>query len=170
MRKSVKLYNVIFPVWLLIYFVPVLWIIVLPLNLVIDGAVIYLCLKKTGVKNIKENLKASVLKTWGYGFAADAAGALCMLSLSLIPSGLQSKYSFIGDMLFDAHYNPFNNIFAFVFTALCVFISGILIYGFNLEFCFGKTTLTEHQKKYTALRLAIFTAPYLFFFPTSILF
>ena len=44
LKKELKLYNVIFPIWFL-WLVPITWIVVLPANFIIDLAVIVLTLK-----------------------------------------------------------------------------------------------------------------------------
>lgn len=43
MKKQIRLYNIILPIWLLIV-LPQVWLIVLPANLIIDGLVLLLTL------------------------------------------------------------------------------------------------------------------------------
>ena len=51
MKKQIRLYNIILPIWLLIV-LPQVWLIVLPANLTIDGLVLLLtlCCMKHGQK------------------------------------------------------------------------------------------------------------------------
>ena len=52
-KKGVKLYNVIFPLWLL-WLIPITWLVVLPANFLIDLAVVVLTLKFLQVPDIKK--------------------------------------------------------------------------------------------------------------------
>ena len=49
MKREVRLYNVIFPVWLMFLF-PQIWLISLPGNLVIDVLVLAVTLKVLGTR------------------------------------------------------------------------------------------------------------------------
>ena len=60
-KKSIKLYNVIFPIWLL-WLIPMTWVIVLPANFLIDLLVVVLTMKYLKVKEIKLNAKSVILK------------------------------------------------------------------------------------------------------------
>ena len=44
MKKEIKLYNVIFPIWMLIL-IPPLWLVVLPGNFLIDLLVLYISMR-----------------------------------------------------------------------------------------------------------------------------
>ena len=72
-KKSIKLYNVIFPIWLL-WLIPMTWVIVLPANFLIDLLVVVLTMKYLKVKEIKLNAKSVILKVWIFGFIADFIG------------------------------------------------------------------------------------------------
>jgi len=63
-------------------------------------------------------------------------------------------------------YNPFESIWAVLYVAACVAISGLLIYVFNDKIALRKLGLDEPIRKRVARNMAIFTAPYLFFLPT----
>ena len=62
MTKKVRLYNVVFPIWLL-WIVPVTWLVVLPANFIIDLAIILIALRLLKIekpfshgKNYMENV------------------------------------------------------------------------------------------------------------------
>ena len=84
MKKEVRLYNVLLPVWLLWIF-PQVWLVILPGNLLID------CLVLTGALFVlKHRNKWAVVrklwwKFWLLGFLADFVGVLWMVvALSIV--------------------------------------------------------------------------------------
>ena len=85
MKKQTRIYNVIFPIWLLILF-PQLLVYVLPGNLIIDCAVLWFTLLA-----LKHTQKGAVVKKlwwkfWLLGFAADLMGTAWMfLVLRILP-------------------------------------------------------------------------------------
>jgi hypothetical protein len=74
MKKGIKLYNVIFPIWMLLFLPPV-WLVVFPANFAIDSLVFRLGAKFAKLQNILAVYKKSILKIWGFGFLADLLGA-----------------------------------------------------------------------------------------------
>ena len=85
MRKDVKLYNIIFPMWSIyfygMFFVP-LWLILLPANFVVDSLVLLLLFWKLGLAEKKSLYKKSIWKTWGVGFLADVLASSLMVFIS----------------------------------------------------------------------------------------
>ena len=169
MKKDTRLYNIIFPIWLLIAF-PITWLsfIILPANFAIDFLVVFLTLKSLGVENRKEISKKVIFKVWVMGFVADIIGAVLMFVTACM---FYTSYEPLDDWWYDyitnaVCYNPFENIFAFLVVTLFVALVGYLIYVINLKWCLKKVDLSPEHKKRVALNLAIFTAPYLFYLPT----
>ena len=158
-NNDVKLYNMIFPIWLLWLF-PVTWIVVLPGNFVIDLLVVLLTMKWLKITDIKGKAKSVILKVWIFGFLADLIGTIAMFLSTLAAEFVES--------LAIAVYDPFENIFAFCWVAACVVLTAICIYLFNYHYCLNKAELDDVEKKRIALSLAVFTAPYLFFLPTGL--
>ncbi|MDO4714625.1 MAG: hypothetical protein Q4B28_08600 [bacterium] len=74
MKKDIKLYNVIFPIWML-FFLPPVWLVVLSANFVIDSLVFRLAAKVSKLQGIASLYTKSILKIWGFGFLADIIGA-----------------------------------------------------------------------------------------------
>ena len=169
MKKSTKLYNVIFPFWLLVSF-PITWIwfAVLPANLVIDFLVVFFTLNFLKVENRKEIAKKVIFKVWIMGFVADIIGSFFMFATACM---METKNEAFDEWWYEnvtnsVCYNPFENIFAFLLVTVFVAFVGFLIYEFNLRWCLKKTDLSPEHKKRVALNLALFTAPYLFYLPT----
>ncbi len=160
MKKQVKLYNVLFPVWLLWLFPQVL-LIVLPGNLFIDCLVLFCALRA-----LKHTQKGAVLrqlwwKFWLLGFAADLVGTAWMFLgwyLLSVP-GMETVVRYV-DML-----RPFTHPLAFVWTLAGVIIAGACIYFFDKRAMKKCELLTPREKHIIALTMAIVTAPWLFFLP-----
>ena len=72
--NSIRLYNVMFPVWFL-FFIPYLWLVILPVNFGVDSLVLMLSAKKQGVEDRKALWKKHILPVWGIGFLSDLIGA-----------------------------------------------------------------------------------------------
>lgn len=82
-KNNVKLYNIIFPIWI-IWLIPITWIVALPANFIFDLLVIVLTLKYLKVQNIKKIVKSIILKVWIFGFLADYIGTGLMLLSNII--------------------------------------------------------------------------------------
>ena len=109
MKRSVKLYNVLLPIWIL-YFFPQVWLITLPGNLLIDCLVLLLtlaALKHTGKRAV---LKKLWWKFWLLGFLADFIGAALLFGvwyLSLLPEPVGP---WVEGIIYDAFVNPFRSL------------------------------------------------------------
>lgn len=167
-KNNVKLYNLIFPIWLL-WLIPIIWIVVLPANFIIDMIVIVVTMKYLKIQNIKENTKAVIFRVWMFGFIADFIGTALMFTANVIDFDYKTQigkwwYSNISNAV---SYNPFESIYAILWVTVSVIITGFFIYLFNYKFTLNKSNLDNNQKKKLALSLAVFTAPYLFYIPTT---
>lgn len=74
MRYSNRLYNLIFPIWMLLLF-PMSWLFILPANFIIDSLVLLISLYLLKQSTIKIVYKQVILKIWGFGFLPDLIGA-----------------------------------------------------------------------------------------------
>lgn len=170
MKKDVKLYNIIFPIWLLLIF-PLAWIVVLPANFIIDWTVTYQSMRYLKIQDANKLVKSVILKVWLCGFVADLVGVAIMFSVNVIELGVFSTQAgkwWNENIMIPVNYNPFGSIYAFIWVMVCVVISGVVIYFLNAKFCFRKLEIDELLKKKLALSLAVFTAPYVFLIPTSL--
>lgn len=170
-KKYIKLYNVIFPIWLL-WLIPVTWIIVLPANFLIDLLVIVLTMKSMKIHDIKQKAKSVILIVWMFGFIADFIGTAAMFLANVIDFDYETQmgkwwYKNISNAV---SFNPFDSIYAFLWVTICVMLTAFLIFLFNYKFFLKKLDLSENQSKKLAVSLAIFTAPYLFYLPTALFF
>ena len=163
MKKQVRLYNVLFPIWVLWLFPQVL-AIVLPGNLAIDCLVLFfalLCLKHTQKGAVVKQLW---WKFWLLGFLADFVGVLWMtLALSIAEDA--KVHSWLYESLSYVMYNPFGHPAAFLWTLAGVALAGYCIYRFDKWAMKNCALLSEGERHKIALAMAIITAPWLFFIP-----
>ncbi len=161
MKRDIKLYNLIFPMWSIYFFgllFPPMLLILLPANFAVDSIMLLLLFQWLKLREKKEWYKKTILKTWGFGFLADvlASGVFVALSEAL------------SDVFQDANVNVYRSVSSFpsfLFTTAAVVLAGILIYIFQRKFVLKKLELEEGQKKKIALGMAILTAPYLMYLP-----
>ncbi len=169
-KRETKLYNVIFPVWLLYFLYPPAWLISLPANFLIDSLVLVLAMKCLGITEKWGKYKKAILKVWGLGFLADLIGAVWLFLPGFILNSLSPTKAhewFYHNLYAPVFFHPFSSLAGFLWVALGVALAGLLVYIFNLKISFKKLNLEAKQKKRLALSLAICTAPYLFFLPTK---
>ena len=155
MRKDVKLYNIVFPMWSVYFygiFFPPLWLILLPANFLVDTLVLLFLFHKLGITEKKVLYKKSIWKTWGFGFLAD-----------IIPSALLVVISW-GDLPFNP-YMTMDSLPAFLFTTAGIVLAGFLIYFFHMKWVWKNIEIEESQKRKIALGMAVLTAPYLMYLP-----
>lgn len=156
-----KLYNVIFPIWMLLLF-PTFWLVSVPANFIIDTIVLVVALMVTKVGKVYEIYMGSILKVWLLGFVADIVGALLLIGIQFLP--ISGK---IGEIVSAVAYNPFRNVFAILIVIIAIAISAFAIYWLNMRYTFKNQKIEEKSKKKICVILAICTAPYLFFYPTE---
>lgn len=82
--KQIKLYDLIFPIWILVCFPPVIFITLIG-NFVIDSLIIIVCFFVFKLANIQNSLKTfykkSISKVWQFGLLADIIGAAILFVL-----------------------------------------------------------------------------------------
>lgn len=169
--KKNKLYNMAFPIWLL-WLIPITWLIILPVNFFIDLLVVVLMMKYLKIKNIKSFVKPTILRIWIFGFIADMIGTVLMIIPCLIQLDYNSKIGmwWYHNLANAIMYNPFESPYAFIWVTVSLITTAYCIYYFNFKFCLKKVDLSLIQKNKIALSLAVFTAPYAFYFPTAMFF
>lgn len=167
-NRGVKLYNIIFPIWLL-WIIPITWIVVMPANFIIDLIVVVLTLKYLKVTDIKSKAKSVILKTWILGFVADFIGTVFMFLSNIISFDTTTQFGrwWYNNITNAVAYFPFSSVYSILWITICLMITSAFIYIFNYKICFKKLEIQDTKKKKLALSVAIFTAPYLFYLPTA---
>ncbi len=144
MKKGTRLYNVIFPFWMLML-LPMTWFAVIPANFAIDSLVLIIAMYVLKLQDKKQIYKKCILKIFLFGFLADIIGS------GLLFVALLLEWSSMGDELY--------------LTIPTLIISGVLIFVFDYFFSFKKLEKPIQLK--LALTFAIATAPYTFLIPTE---
>lgn len=161
--KKTRLYNVIFPVWML-FLVPQFWLIALPANLIVDCTVLLLALLA-----LKHTAKLAVFKNlwwkiWLLGFAADFVGIALLLPALFMGINLSgARYEWWSTHIEPILYNCWKSPLALLWTAAAVAASGVCIYFFDRWAMRSCDRLSRRQRHLVALALAIATAPWTFF-------
>lgn len=164
--KQIKLNNLIFPIWMLIFIPPVIFIALIG-NFIIDSLVVvgcYYAFKLAGTQeDLKTYYKKSIFKVWFFGFLADIIGALILFTLVMFGELSGLPYELISAISYD----PFSNSLAVIIILLAMFVSTFFIFIFNYLFTFGKLIEDEKIKIKVALTIAITTIPWTFLLPTK---
>ena len=159
-----RLHNVLFPIWLLVFFPSYLWLILIPANYLIDRIVLSWSLGDMPGKGLfcrKHNWKICLA-----GFLGDYVGAITLYFISIILVGWGGDGTSFIEKAGDAiMFDPFTNILAVLIVAAGIALSAACIYKLDKRLL-GKTELEPEQVKRGAVRLALFTAPYLYLIPS----
>lgn len=157
MKKELRLYNMVMPVWMLVIF-PIAWIPVLALNFGIDSLVLFLILKKRGYTNIKAVWKRSIVKLWLFGMLSDIIGGGLMIGLNLLYDEVLGLHK----AAYSMYYNPWIHPGALISVLLCMAAASCLIYLFDSRISFRKAIDDPAERRRLALLFAVITSPWLF--------
>ena len=152
MKKTVKLYNVMMPIWLMLLYPTYLWLLILPVNFLIDSLVVAITAKVRRIEATRRVWQASILWVWIFGFISDFVGAGLTLLMELLFGSCLS--------LDTMHFPGLTLI-----SIPGVLLAGGLIYVFNRYVSFRRCELGVEDVKALALTLAIATAPYTMLIP-----
>ncbi|HHV64681.1 MAG TPA: hypothetical protein GXX46_06370 [Peptococcaceae bacterium] len=164
--KQVKLYNVIFPFWFLLFFPPVI-LVTLAGNFLIDSGVLLACYFVYRLADwqveLKSFYKQSILKVWFFGFLADIIGAAFLFITGILGERWGIPYEISSAINFD----PFSHPLAVLIIITATLISALLIFWFNYRVTF-KNLIKEQQLRFkAAVTIALITAPWTFLLPTK---
>lgn len=143
--NGIKLYNVLFPFWMLLFF-PQIWLIVLPGNFIIDSIVLLISMFFLRIADKKQFYKLNIIKIYFVGLFSDFIGAGYMLLLIAVFN--------VGQM---------GNELYLTLPALA--ISTALIFILNYFITFKKTDKSLRLK--ISIIFSIVTAPYTFLIPSN---
>ena len=144
-NSDIKLYNVLFPFWMLLLF-PQMWAIVLPGNFIIDSLVLIISMFALKMTEKMRFYKRHIFQIWGFGMLSDIIGAAYMFLLMWA-----FEVGSMGDELY--------------LTIPALIISAALIFVLNYFVTFRKSDKVLRLK--LALTFTIVTAPYTFLIPSS---
>lgn len=145
MKKNITLYNVLFPLWMLMLF-PILWLIIIPGNFIIDSLVLIISMKVLKLSGKKDFYKRHILKIFSFGILSDLIGSFYLLVMMM------------GFELGQMGDEPYLTVPALIISSVSIFLLNYLV------------TFRETDRK-TRLKLSIIfsivTAPYTFLVPSS---
>lgn len=159
-KKEIRLYDVLFPVWILMIW-PVTWIIFIPGIFLINTIVLFI---GTFVFKVDDKLafyKRKIFPIFIFGLLSQFLGSALLMISQSFDSGFM--YEFITAPML---VNPYDNVYSMLYTILAVLISGLSIYLLNRFVTFRKFKETKNKRLF-ALLIALLTVPYLFLLPTS---
>ena len=157
-KTDLRLYNVMFPVWMILWFPSWLWLLLIPANYLLDALVLRWSLTGYGDRN--RFCRKNAWKICLAGFLSDFAGALVLFGVYAVSENPLS---------YALAYAPFSNLAAFCVTLFSLALSGVCIYNLD-AWLLKRAGLEQRLARHSALSLAVLTAPYLYFFPSGILY
>lgn len=164
--KEIKLYNMLFPIWFLLFFPPVILITLIG-NFIIDSLVLVACYYVFKVVDAKINLKtfykSNIIKVWVFGFLADIIGAGLLLVIAFFGEDYGMSY----DLIMAISYDPFSMMWAVAIILLSMTVSAVLIFIFNYKITFKRLIVEKQLRFKIALTIAIITMPWTFLLPTK---
>ncbi|MFY9218287.1 MAG: hypothetical protein WAO46_08020 [Tepidanaerobacteraceae bacterium] len=163
--KETKLYNVIFPIWFLLFFPPVILVTIVG-NFIIDSLVICICyfaFKLSDNLALKTFYTGSIYKVWVFGFLSDLIGAAILFTTGILGDSLGIPYEIYSAINFD----PFSNPVALAIIVFAMAVSALLIFLLNYKVTFKKLIADRHMRLKLALAIAIVTMPWTFLLPTK---
>ena len=168
-ENRVTLYNILLPIWILVFWPSWLWLILIPANYLIDRIVL-----RWSLGDMLEKGLFCRRHTWKIciaGFIGDAVGALILFAFFMASALLEESpvSEIFQDLAYGVGFNPFSDILAFLIVAAAVLVAMLVIYLLD-RWILKRAGLDAEQAKKSALRLAVITAPYLFFFPSAVLY
>ena len=149
----------------MIIFLPTyLWLVLIPLNYIIDRVVLRWSLGDMSDKGFF--CRKHTWKICLAGFLSDLIGALILLGISIPASDLSERMFDIGHAIM---FDPFSDPVGLLIVVACIAVSAACIYFLD-KWILGKAGLEPEQVKQAAIRLALITAPYLYLFPSRLLY
>lgn len=177
-KPHIKLYNAVFPPFMLIFLIPTLLIISLIGNFIIDSIVLAIISFYIYKKINLHFYGKKIFGVWSLGFLADTIGNGYLIAVSLLSGAtyyegnnlwrqiLSGIYIAVNHSVYDS-FGGFS-FWGFLFLLSGVIISGVLIFIFDYLFIFNDLSITKKQRIVSSLIFAIITAPYTFLLPKEL--
>lgn len=154
---SGKLYNLIFPVYMILLVSPMMWVFMILGNFAVDSLVLLISLAWMKHPAPKDIWKKSIFRIVCFGFLSDLLGSL-----------VNTLAAFWNLFPWFSSLNPYMWPECAMAALPAIVIAGLLIYLFNSRFSFRKTSLSKKEIRIVSLALAIVTAPWVMMVPLDI--
>ncbi len=160
--KPVRLYNVLFPIFILVSVPSPLWLILIPLNYLWDNFILSKSLKD--LPALELFCSRNSWKICLAGFLSDIAGGAFLFLVMIFADKLSPDFS---DRIgYGLSMDPFYNTESFLTTLAAVALSALLIYVTDRAIL-KRAGLDSSSASRAARNLAFLTAPWLFFIPSK---
>lgn len=164
--NDLKLYNVIFPIWFILFFPPII-LLTLVGNFIIDSIVLIACIYiyklSTEGRTAKDFYKKTIFKVWLFGFIADLIGASILFLLGM----MGDSFGLSNELMYGINYDPFSQPLAVLIILVAIFVSAIFIYIFNSKYVLKNVIEDSAIRMRVALTIAVVTMPWTFLIPTK---
>ncbi len=158
-KNEIRLYNILLPVWMLVWWPSLLWLALIPLNYGIDALVLHLSLDPG--EDRRAFRRKHAWKVCLAGFLSDFLGSALLFAVYALDLSREMSYNIA--------YQPFGSAAALAVTLASIVLAAGAI--FLLDRWILRRAGLEAEAAFRAARnLAIFTAPYLFLFPSGLLY
>lgn len=143
------------------------WLMLIASVFIFQSIVLIGALKLLEFEDVSKIWKKSILWNTFYGFLAYIIAAALFSCTLMIKEGSGINNWLITNITSPLTLNPFSNIFALLYAAIVIAITGLLLYVANRGISFRKTELNELGAKKVSFYLALFTAPYIVLIPSD---
>lgn len=157
--RPLRLYNLIFPVYLALLVSPVLWLFLIAGNFLVDSVVVLAGLSFLHQKSLFAVWKRSILRVVFIGFFSDLVGSLTngLLWTTVLDP--------LDTLLLHNGLNPYDWPGCALEAIPAIAVAMVLILVLDRRFAFRKTGLKPDAIRRLSLSLALFTAPWVMLIP-----
>ena len=163
--------DIILPTWVFWVF-PISWPFIIPIGIILYSIVMWLFMLYLKIDKPLKAIKKTIIKVSFFGFLCDliVVGFLSLITFGgRVINHTSDLYYWYKDVFLKyLQINPFDNIFVLLTICSAILLSRVINYKLNKRYSFSKLDTDEETKKKLALYMAIFTAPYIFFFSVTI--
>lgn len=152
------------PIWFMIIS-PVSWLFLLPSLLLLVGVVLFFLFRVFKLDDFKTFFRKSFLKVLLCTFISYFASTVFLFFSQAAFNDWW--YEFLTS---PVAFNPFDNVFALLFTVICIAAGGAVAYFLNFKYALRTAISTEKMRRMFALCAAILTVPLLYLTPSRLLF
>lgn len=174
MNNNKKMYNMVFPLFILRVFRPLSLSTVLLGNFLIDSIVLIIISLIILNKIDFGFYKKKIFRIWGYGLLADSLGAVHIYTIGeiVVRTDPYSKAGLLGNVLIGIaesydYGNMFYNVYGILFILSGILVSSVAIFLLNYYRSLRDISLSKKRRIISCLTIAVMTAPYTFFLPMS---
>ena len=169
-KGETVLYNLIFPVFLMVWIPSFLWILLIPANYLWDRFIFTFAMKRENVYGYQTKARDYTGWLCLAGFAADFLCSAMLLGLCLFVSSQPYDSWVFRHLNVSLGWNPPADMWGFAIMLVIVWISGCFVALFDKWILRKTGDFSEEECTKIALTMGILTAPYLMLLPVPSIF